>query len=60
MRMRLIFIIILLFPLAALAHEGEVHFAVYPTVLPGERGYFWEKIGEWIDVNLFTLSTKQK
>ncbi len=52
--------IILLFPLAALAHEGEVHLAVDPTALPGERGYFFERIGEWIEVNLLTLSTKQK
>ncbi|MDP3740866.1 MAG: hypothetical protein Q8R08_00890 [bacterium] len=47
-------------PSFVFAHTGEVHLARNPTTLPGESRYQGEKIGEWLDVNLFTLSTKKK
>lgn len=53
-------LIILIFPRPLLAHEGELHFEVAPGVLPGEKKYLLEKIGEWFEVNLLTLSTKKK
>ena len=53
-------LIILVFPGIVLAHEGEAHFNVPAGTLPGERGYFFERVGEWFDVNIFTVSTKAK
>ena len=59
-RIGLVLIIIAFFPYLAMAHEGEVHFSVNPTALPGERGYAWDIVSEWFSVNLFTLSAKGK
>ncbi len=56
----LLFLIITISPSVVLAHEGEVHFNYDAGTLPGERGYFWERIGEWFALNLFTISTKGK
>ena len=53
-------LIIVLSPLAVLAHEGHVQLSELAGTLPGEGKYFFEKIGEWLDVNIFTLGTKDK
>ena len=53
-------LIIVLSPLAVLAHEGHVQLSEPAGTLPGEGKYFFEKIGEWLDVNIFTLGTKDK
>ena len=60
--MRKIFVtlIIALLPVFVLAREGEVHFVSSAGTLPGQAGYFFERIGEWLDVNIFTISTKAK
>ena len=60
MRKFLTVLIILVFPGIVLAHEGEVHFNVSAGTLPGQREYFFERAGEWLDVNIFTISTKAK
>lgn len=60
MRKILVTLIIALLPVFVLAHEGEAHFDVLAGILPGQAGYFFERIGEWLDVNIFTVSTKSK
>src|SRR3989338_5169078 len=59
-RIGLILIIIAFLPYLAMAHEGEVHFSVDPTVLPGHRGYAWERVSEWFSLNILTISAKGK
>lgn len=53
-------LIIMLSPLAVLAHEGHEQLSEPAGTLPGEGKYLFEKIGEWLDVNIFTLGTKDK
>ena len=53
-------LIIMLSPLAVFAHEGHAQLSEPAGTLPGEGKYFFEKIGEWVDVNILTLGTKDK
>ncbi len=53
-------VIIILFPFLATAHGLEPELGVDPGILPGERKYFFEKIEEWLSVNVFTISTRAK
>lgn len=55
-----VFLILALLPFPSLAHEGEIHFNVNPGTLPGEMGYVFERVAEWVSVNLLTVSTKAK
>lgn len=56
----IISIIILFFPIFVLAQIGAPHLQVEAGTLPGERFYFFEKIGEWFEINILTLSTRAK
>lgn len=58
-------VIILILPFAVSAHEDHdqselLKFREQAGVLPGEIGYPFDRVGEWIEVNLLTLSTKKK
>ena len=53
-------IIILLFPFMSAAHGIEPSLRSDPGKLPGEVWYWFERPAEWIEVNLFTISTKKK
>lgn len=53
-------LIILFLPVLVSAHGFEVEFDVDPGVLPGSPKYFFERVGEWFEVNILTLSTKKK
>lgn len=53
-------IIIIFLPLSVLAHGLELELRAEAGTVPGEAKYFFEKIGEWVEVNLLTLSTKKK
>lgn len=61
----IVLLIITIFPLSALAHEGE-HEADFDSfrqqagVLPGEVFYFLDQAGGWFGINIFTLSTTKK
>ena len=59
--MRIISIfIILLFPGIVASHGLERHFTADAGTLPGSPAYFFERTGEWVDLNLFTVSTRAK
>jgi len=57
---RITLTIILLLPIHVLAHGLEPGLRVDPGSLPGSFKYLFERPAEWIDVNLLTLSTKEK
>lgn len=59
-RLLLVSLIIIVLPSFVLSHEGEVHFLVEPTALPGSLKYPFDRAGDWLNINLFTVSTKQK
>ena len=52
--------IILLLPLKVSAHGLEPILRVGAGVLPGSPKYLFERMAEWVDVNLLTVSTKKK
>src|SRR3989344_7937130 len=57
--------LLVLSPLSSAAHVGHddvllVELEKRAGILPGEILYTFDRLGEWIRINLFTLSTKQK
>ena len=51
---------ILLFPMIVIAHTGAPHLEVEAGVVPGSWKYGWERLAEWLEVNIFTISTRAK
>lgn len=56
----ILIVIILIFPISALAHGEVPHFNIDAGTLPGGIKYGFELLGEWFSINLFTVSTKGK
>ena len=53
-------LIILLFPFFSAAHGAVLQFDVAAGALPGQKIYPVKTAGEWLNLNLFTVSTKAK
>lgn len=53
-------LIIAFLPIFATAHGDVPDLGVEPGNVPGTSTYIFERIGEWLLVNLFTISTKAK
>lgn len=56
----LFFIIALVFPIVAHSRDFGPELDVEARALPGGFGYFWQRLGEWFSVNIFTAATKAK
>lgn len=53
-------LIILIFPAVVSSHGVSVYFPARAGILPGSWKYAFDRMGEWVDVNLLTVSTKKK
>ncbi len=65
MKKLLTVLIIISFPVFVLAHEEHDEetlqkYQKQANILPGEIGYIFDRLGDWVRINLLTLSTKQK